>query len=342
MKAITKTGTTPIPLPKPTVEAEKKTKYLETKDLLRISTTELIALVEAKHYLSDDIKDMVNLRMRNTNKASETILKQEYQKEFRPQWFKVMIVEELERRNAFKKHKTASETSNQATKTYKVVKDLERMKCTELIDWVETSDYLVQDAKDVLLQRFGRVSIVKDDTLQRELATPQRPDWYKELINLEVSRRKGIKARNNAKQEKRAAYKAQQNRTSLLASSKEHSIFKIKFQYANGIHYITTQYSRDYIVERQALAKLSEQELRLKLDDKGEFAYELFDEGGIREKAFNGFKYSLQQFEKLKAQGKICFFGIFLNNTKETHTNGEEYARTIYRWGEWKEQKLDW
>lgn len=314
--------------------------YLSTSDLAKLTSLNLIHFANTSNYLVDDAKELLKLRLGNVSAVSNDTLKQEYGKERYPQWFKVLIIEELERREAFHNKKANAIVDSAPTVTYKSTSDLAKMKVSALIHWVETSDYLVADAKEILLQRFGNVGLVKEEILQKELANPQRPAWYKELIKLEVNRREGLKDRKRQQQQQRATYKAQQSKHSLLEASKQHSIFKIKFQYANGIHYISTQYSRDYVAERQALEKLSKQELEFKLDAQGEFSYELFDDNGLREKAFNGFKYSLQIFDKLRKEGKICFFGIFLNKIKETHSNGEAYSRTIYRWGEWKKQEL--
>lgn len=201
-----------------------------------------------------------------------------------------------------------------------------------------------QDAKDILKQRISKVSTVSETTLKQEWAKEKYPQWFKVMLVEELERRKAFGQRKATKEQERADYLKSKPKPKtaayykLLDAHYQRSIFKIKWQFKDankhGKYWISKKYSRDYGDERQKLEALSEPLLRRMMREKGEFAYDLFYKGGIKEAGFNGFMYSMKTFNSLREDDKIGFFAVYLNNILDQHVSGEFYSMEIWRWGE--------
>ena len=221
------------------------------------------------------------------------------------------------------------------------------MSLSQLVSWVdETSQSNIQDAKDMIKFRLGQMKLVSTEYLRELYKRPETPAWYREIILDEGMRRKELKEKRQAKEEERAKYQAKKAKHKnpslykLLEADNYQSIFKVKWQFKNplptGDYWLMKKYSRDYPEERNYFNLHHEQVIRNMIKQKGDFGYELFEKGGLKEQGFNGFMYSMKTFNELRRADKISFFAVYLNNILETHVSGEQYSMEIWSWGEFK------
>ena len=229
-------------------------------------------------------------------------------------------------------------------KSFMSISQLESFTGAQLLHWVDHGDSLQEEAKNIIRQRLGRVDKITATILQTEYNNIARPAWYKELVLEETKRRQAFLEKQQVKKEERESYiKGKPKKKTaayykLLDAHWQHSIFKIKWQFKepnqHGDYWLSKKYSRDYGDERQKIAGIGDQLLRKMLREKGEFGYELFYKGGLKDAGFNGFMYSMKTFNSLRESDKIGFFAVYLNNVLEQHVNEEFYSMEIWRWGE--------